>query len=297
MAHLQTAFTVRRQKFLSTARKLVAISPQTIQSVADHLEKERPYSTLDKEQRTALDLLKHVKATGARTPSSQTSKIFARTEIWSYFGFFGLPHIYFTANPSPSHSPIFQLMFGDESVNLNERFPVLVPPRERAIRLAKDPVAAADFFHFSIIAIFKHLFGWDFDNECSSDEGGILGKLQAFYGSSEFTDWGSLHGHFLLWLLGGMNPQDLHAKLHDNKAFQKQFFEFFEDIIHCHLPEVDVDIPSGYEPRVECPPLPPSSTDDPIDILNAWDSVFVTEIKKCREVLQQHSCHNVCHKY
>ncbi|TEB31910.1 hypothetical protein FA13DRAFT_1590768, partial [Coprinellus micaceus] len=32
-------------------------------------------------------------------------------------------------------------------------------------------------------------------------------------------------------------------------------------------------------------------------ILNMWDSVMVTEIKKCGEVLQRHTCHPVCHKY
>ncbi|KAH7904332.1 hypothetical protein BJ138DRAFT_972808, partial [Hygrophoropsis aurantiaca] len=32
-------------------------------------------------------------------------------------------------------------------------------------------------------------------------------------------------------------------------------------------------------------------------VLNEWDSVFVTEIKKCGETLQRHRCRRVCHKY
>ncbi|KAI6037848.1 hypothetical protein EDC04DRAFT_2868586 [Pisolithus marmoratus] len=35
----------------------------------------------------------------------------------------------------------------------------------------------------------------------------------------------------------------------------------------------------------------------PIEILNKWESVFVTEIKKCGEILQRHRCRPVCHKY
>jgi len=32
------------------------------------------------------------------------------------------------------------------------------------------------------------MFGWDYEKQESTPSGGILGKLEAFYGSSEFTD-------------------------------------------------------------------------------------------------------------
>ena len=86
-----------------------------------------------------------------------------RNEIRSYCGFFGLPQLYITLNPSAVHSLIFQLMFGDETIDLSKRFPILVSARERALRLAKDPVAGADFFNFCITSIFRFLFGWDYE--------------------------------------------------------------------------------------------------------------------------------------
>jgi len=101
-------------------------------------------------------------------------------------------------------------MCGDETVDLTKRFPHLVPSRERAIRLANDPVAAADFFHFSIMCIFDFLFGWDYEKKCSKKEGGILGHLRAYYGVPELTERANFHGHFLIWLMGGLNPMDLH---------------------------------------------------------------------------------------
>jgi len=66
------------------------------------------------------------------------------------------------------------------------------------LRLAQDPVAAADFFEFCIKMLFEHLFGWDFEDHCPKIEGGILGHLRAFYGTPELTERGSFHGHFLL---------------------------------------------------------------------------------------------------
>jgi hypothetical protein len=59
-----------------------------------------------------------------------------------------------TINPNASHSPLFQVLYGDESVDLLDQFPEIVSPRERAIRLACDPVAGADFFELSIECIF-----------------------------------------------------------------------------------------------------------------------------------------------
>ena len=187
-AHLQTHFTVRRSRFESVASKLIAVKSTVLRSAADHLEQEGKYSDLSSEQKSALDLLKHVNTIAARIPGSQAAKIFMRNEIRSYCGFFGILHVYLTLNPNAAHSPIFQVIFGDETVDLTKRFPILVSARERAIRLAKDPVAGADFFNFCITCIFQYLFGWDYDKQQSTPLGGILGKLESFYGSSEFTD-------------------------------------------------------------------------------------------------------------
>ena len=296
-AHLQTHFTVRRSKFENIATKLVTVKSTVLQSVADHLENEGKYNELTGEQKAALDLLKHVNTIAARIPGSQAAKVFMRNEIRSYCGFFGLPHLYITLNPSAAHSPVFQLMFGDEIIDLSKRFPILVSARERALRLAKDPVAGADFFNFCITSIFRYLFGWDYDKRESTPSGGILGKLEAFYGSSEFTERGILHGHFLLWLLGGLNPAEIHSRMCNDDDFQKRFFAFFEDMIHHHLPEIDaIEVDKSFEPRTERPPQPPP-LDATLEMLNEWESVFCSQIKMCGEVLQRHECRKVCHKY
>ena len=198
-----------------------------LHSVADHLENEGKYADLSSEQKFALDLLKHVNTIAAHIPGSQAAKIFMQNEIRSYCGLFGLPHIYIMLNPNAAHSPIFQVMFGDEMINLTKRFPVLVSAHECAIQLAKDPVVGTDFFNFCITCIFQYMFGWDFDKHKLMPSGGILGKLEAFYGSSEFTDRGMLHSHFLGWLLGGLNPSEVHAKMHDDPNFQKKVFCIF----------------------------------------------------------------------
>ncbi|KAG2108182.1 uncharacterized protein F5147DRAFT_577092, partial [Suillus discolor] len=184
-AHLQTYFTVGKSNFDSVACKLTTRSLLLLERVAVKLEQERKLANPTAEERNALQLLQQVNIMSARIPGLQASKIFVRNEICNYYGYFGLPHIFFTFNLSPAHSPIFQVMFGDKTVDLSKRFPVMPCGRECVLRLAQDPVAAADFFELSFRSLFRHLLGWDFEARRSTASGGILGCVCAFYGTSE----------------------------------------------------------------------------------------------------------------
>jgi len=68
--------------------------------------------------------------------------------------------------------------------------------------------------------------------------------------------------------------------------FNRQFFDFFEDIIHHHLPDNDVPIDPACEPRIEQPPQPPNSSQQLLDEIDSWESAFVTQIKICGDALQ-----------
>jgi Helitron helicase-like domain at N-terminus len=267
---------------------LVSLTPELIASVAMHLECEGAYTDLTPSQRDALELLKHVNTVAAHIPGSQASKIFVCNEIRSYIGYFGLPHIYITMNPSPTHSPLFQVFCGDQEVDLSSRFPILPTSDRRVLNLALDPVAATDFFHFSMNVFLQHLLGWDFKSKNSSERGGLFGHLKAYYGTTDYTERGSLHGHFVMWLDGRLNPAQLHEKVANDTDFERRFFAFFDQIIHHHLPDVEFSVDPGFEPRTQR--LPHLDIDD-------WDNVFVSEVKVCGEVLQRHVGKPVCHKY
>jgi len=73
-AHLQTHFTVRRSRFESIASKLIAVKSNVLHSVADHLEHEGKYGDLSGEQKSALDLPKHVNTIAACIPGSQAAE-------------------------------------------------------------------------------------------------------------------------------------------------------------------------------------------------------------------------------
>ena len=119
LSHLHTHFTVRKSNFDSIAAKLTSLSPDILKRVANHIERENTLDTFSSTDRDAMMLLNHVNTISARIPGSQSAKIFTRNEIRSYFGEFGLPHLFFTFNPSATHSPIFQVMVGEEAIDLH----------------------------------------------------------------------------------------------------------------------------------------------------------------------------------
>ena len=161
-AHLHTSFTVSQSHFKAISESLLSISPHTLSIVANHLKNEGKVSHLSAERKKVFDLLSEVTTVSARLPGSQASKIFCHNEIHDYCGLFGMPILFLTVNPNPTQSPMFQLFFWDQTINSDNRFPVLVSCTEHALRLAKNPVAAADFFKFSIQCLFEFLFGWNF---------------------------------------------------------------------------------------------------------------------------------------
>ncbi|KAL1685485.1 hypothetical protein GGG16DRAFT_66182, partial [Schizophyllum commune] len=184
-SHLHTHFTVSRSGFQAIANDLASLPVEHIARVANIFESEGHIDHSDIMGQRVMKLLSKVRAISAKVPGSQASKLCIRNEIRNYFAYFGMPFLYFTFNPSPVHSPVFQVMYGDNTVDLTNRFPLLPAGPERARRLAEEPVIAADFFQFSFECLFTHLFGWDFKRKHSTSDGGILGHIKAFYGTSE----------------------------------------------------------------------------------------------------------------
>ncbi|KAF9033428.1 hypothetical protein BDZ89DRAFT_904877, partial [Hymenopellis radicata] len=183
--NLHTHFAVQSNRFDSVSGIIENIRPETLRAVSQYMKHGGSPTELGSQGQEALTLLREVNTVAGRITGSEASKILYRNEMRAYVGHFGIPHLFFTANPNPVHNPLFQLMWGDETVDLTERFPVLADWNERSKRLASDPVAALDFFNHVIKLIFKCLFGWDFERGRSTVEGGILGHLEAYYGIYE----------------------------------------------------------------------------------------------------------------
>ncbi|KZT31327.1 hypothetical protein SISSUDRAFT_995281, partial [Sistotremastrum suecicum HHB10207 ss-3] len=216
--------SVSQRDWDTVSQQIATLTPDVIQSVADHIENEGNTQGLSTEQKRVLTLLKRVNTISSHLPGSQACKVKARNDIRGYMGYFGLTHVFLTMNTNAHHCPVFHVMFGDQAVDLSSRFPIMASSDERAWRLNRDPVAAADFFEFMCEMFLEHMCAWDSRTRKSKTGGGIMGNLRAYFGVSEFTDRAQLHGHFLIWLEGGLNPSDLHRRLETDTEFSTRFF-------------------------------------------------------------------------
>ena len=68
-----------------------------------------------------------------------------------------------------------------------------------------------------------------YDPHDKDSEGGIFGPVRGYYGCIEAQGRGTLHCHMLIWLEGGLNPDEIkHCVLHD-ESFKSQLLNFMED--------------------------------------------------------------------
>ncbi|KAK0435104.1 uncharacterized protein EV420DRAFT_1623662 [Desarmillaria tabescens] len=94
----------------------------------------------------------------------------------------------------------------------------------------------------------RMVLGYDPDSQ--DMEGGALGVVRAYYGCVEAQGRGTLHCHMLVWVEGGLNPDEIKARLmKDGEAdFRRKLVEFLDDTISTCMPDappVRVKVPSS----------------------------------------------------
>ena len=157
LAHLRTSLAIRRSRFSHIAPKIQSLNAVVIEKVPKHVGKSGRVEDLSPQEQDVLLLLKEVKTISGKIPGSSAAKLKMRNEIQAYMGYFGLPHLFITMNPNATHDPVFQVMSGDQMVDLTQRFPELADSVERGVLVASDPATGADFFKFKMDTFIEDL--------------------------------------------------------------------------------------------------------------------------------------------
>ncbi|KAJ3729328.1 hypothetical protein C8R42DRAFT_569717, partial [Lentinula raphanica] len=90
-------------------------------------------------------------------------------------------------------------------------------------------------------AFIKTILGYD-AHSSAIGKGGIFGHVSAYYGCVEAQGCGTLHCHMLIWLHGGLNPDEIKAKVAgvDGGAFEQCLIQYLDDTISSAvLPDPD----------------------------------------------------------
>ncbi|KAF8598561.1 hypothetical protein BDV93DRAFT_534310 [Ceratobasidium sp. AG-I] len=184
-----------RRDFESAAQTLSSITLDDLRYAAQEEELNRPPSN------PAIQVLKrHMTATSRRL----------RSQIRSTSLYLNQPTIWMTINPDDLHDPIAQVFAGEE-VNMDDFIKTAgLDKTSRSRNIARDPIAAAEFFKFTITLILKELFGITSTASRVHSSTGVLGKLKGYFGTVECQGRGTLHlHHMLLWLHNAPPPRRL----------------------------------------------------------------------------------------
>ncbi|KAJ7215440.1 hypothetical protein GGX14DRAFT_359631 [Mycena pura] len=79
-------------------------------------------------------------------------------------------------------------------------------------------------------------------------EGGVFGVVKGYYGCVEAQGRGTLHCHMLVWIEGGLNPNEIKRRVLEDPEFQHRLITYLEDSISNSIPpdpNPDLEIPSS----------------------------------------------------
>jgi hypothetical protein len=170
-------------------------------------------------EKTCFDLLKDLDHVGGHVQGSMTSKKYMRNEVWSLIAFKGAPSWFITFSPVDNNHPLC-LYFADDKIYFT---PKIRNSDERMRLIAQNPVAAATFFDHMTRAFIEHVLCVD------SNDPGLYGHTDSYYGTVEQQGCLTLHMHMLIWVKGALSPQEIRQKMvSEDGEFQKAMIAYLE---------------------------------------------------------------------
>ena len=282
-ALLRTSLKTRKDNFAAFAEQFATLSPETIHLMSERVSRG-DYTAKSQEERNVLKLMREVNAVTSYVPGSPTSKVAMRNEIKALIVDQGLPHFYITINPADVYNPIVKFLAGSD-IDVDHCLPSDHNYYDQAFLVAKNPANAAKFFNIYMKAFIYAVLGYQ-DNG-SSQDGGILGRVKAYYGTVEAQGRGTLHCHMMIWIEGALNPDEIKKRINEDQdeAFKDRLIAFLDDTISTEFP---LDPDPNLQPYHPCAVRGPLAEDDVSD-------------KKDKHLLvlrcQYHTHSKTCYKY
>lgn len=227
----------------------------------------------------------------SHVPGSSAARIDMLNQIRAMITQFGMPTFFITINPADVYNPLVKFLAGSD-IDIDQLLPEQVPNYwEQALLVARNPAVAAKFFNIYMKAFIHSLLGCNANGEHSQE--GIFGVVKGYYGCVEAQGRGSLHCHMLIWLEGGLNPDEIKNRVLQDDSFKIRLLNFLED-------SISTSVPDDPDPTLTVP----SSTHHPCSVrgMNRGcraQSSFAERVKDLHHLAEQCQCHShwsTCYK-
>jgi len=197
---------------------------------------------------------------------------------------YGAPHIFITINLNEKTAfAVLQYAGVRQSFDLEG----LIPNRqERDAIIARDPVAAAQFFEDSMCVVYKSIFGIDPETAKILKRGGLFGHCEHFFSSKETQRRGALHEHILVWLMGFPKTwAEFNRTMRDRPEYKALIDKYVASIVQCSLPINTTGVPCP-----ECLKKDINSTVDPVKVKDWHRSKTPYRTKKAPHLVKCSKC-------
>jgi hypothetical protein len=230
-ACLQARLLTSKPFFAKDAETIDTITSDEIENVLKQTIEGTYTSRFDSRINT---LVKNIKSIGGSVMGSVHKRTSLRSHIHALIFNQGLFSIFLTINPADVHHPL-AMYFAGIDFDLDNVLPGNLPSTyQRAEIVATHPVATAKFFHHLISSILAALIE-------GGPNGGVLGKIKAYFGTIESQGRGSLHLHMLIWLDHDLTPVDLKNNI-QNENFKQKLIAYLEDIVKEDIDQFQKDV-------------------------------------------------------
>ena len=291
---LHTSLKVKKSNFDSVASKFALASPQAIHCVTERVSRGDFHTAKSDDEREVLKLMKEVQLVTSHVPGSSASRVAMRNEIRGLMMDLGLPSFYVTINPADVYNPLVKFLAGAD-IDIDNLVSNDVPKyREQSLLVAHNPSVAAKFFNIYMKAFISSVLAYNPKNK--DIQSGILGVVKGYYGCVEAQGRGTLHCHMLIWVEGGLNPNEIRERVlkDDEVEFKNRLLAFLDDTIsNCIPPDTDpaLTIPASvYHP---CSVRGIDLNTNP----NEWNSHITKDLHYLVKRCQSHSHSKTCYKY
>ncbi|KZO95863.1 hypothetical protein CALVIDRAFT_467679, partial [Calocera viscosa TUFC12733] len=149
---LHTSLRIRKSSFDAVAADLVQVSAETLDVLAQRAAWGEPLVALGPQEQHAMQLLREVNAITRHVLGSPASRSDQRGQVRGMMTSLGLPSFYITLNFADVYNPAVRVL-GGEAVDIDRMLPDHPPDYwSQAQLVARNPVAAATFFHVYMMA-------------------------------------------------------------------------------------------------------------------------------------------------
>ena len=238
---LHTSLKVKRESFPAIASNFAAISSSAVHCVTERVARGDTMTANNEDEKCVLRLMKEVQVITSHVSGSSQARLNMRNEICGLTYELGMPSFYITINPADVYNPLVKFLAGSD-IDIDNLLPEQVPNfHEQSILIARNPAVGAKFFNIYMKAFIKTLLR--FEGRQSGLHEGVLGTVNGYYGCVESQGRGTLHCHMLIWLEGGLNPNQIKDRVLrcEEQSFKDRLLRYLEDTISTCIPATDSD--------------------------------------------------------